>query len=333
MKSFIRHIILDTQAVRIPLRFKKGILSILCFHGVTTHGRFCKTANFEGRHVHKDAFKDLLEYLLKRFNPITLEQLTDYYYAGKTLPENPLFITFDDGFANNYHHAFPVLKSLNCPAVIFLSTGYIENRTGFWVERLEYSIHNTKFERLRTSLLDHDLDLPLNSNEEKETAYRTILRFLKGGSRLSAIEEAVRLICDRLGFPALSRIDGNEDYRFLTWDEVKEMSAHGISFGAHTVHHVNLTFEDLEKARWETQASKHELESRLGRECIAFCYPYGRSGYNDKMEALLKESGFKLGFQLGGKLNDRDTNPMLLNRIPVGWGSRKEDLFWHILRS
>ncbi len=34
-------------------------------------------------------------------------------------------LTFDDGYRDNYQNAFPVLKRLKLPAVIFLSTGYV----------------------------------------------------------------------------------------------------------------------------------------------------------------------------------------------------------------
>jgi len=332
LKNAIKHIILNTQAVRIPLKLKKEMLTIFCFHGVTQYNRMERTGNFKGRQIHRDAFAEILEYILRYFNPISLEQLKGYYYRGKLLPQNPVLFTFDDGLANNYHHAFPVLKRLNCPAVIFLATGYIDNKTGFWVERLEYSVHNTKAKSLKITIMNNDYEFPLNTNTEKEIAYRIILQSLKSGLSFSKIEESVRKVCNHLGFPSLRNIEDNEDYRFLTWDEVKEMAAFGISFGAHTVNHVNLTHEDLERAEWEIRTSKMEIEKNLGTECIAFCYPFGRSGYNSIMEELIKQAGFKFSFQLGGDLNDRNTNPLLLNRIPLGWESKKEEVLWHIIR-
>ncbi|MGD1046149.1 MAG: polysaccharide deacetylase family protein [Bacteroidota bacterium] len=243
-----------------------------------------------------------------------------------------MFITFDDGFSNNYSQAFPILKRLQCPATIFLATAYIDNKAGFWVERLEYSIHNSKIKRLMAHVLGTDFDLPLSTIEEKENAYNVLLRFFKKGFSFSDVDKAVRHVCDHLGFPKLNIIEDNEDYSFLTWENAREMAASGISFGAHTVNHVNLINEDIGKAEWEIKTSKDEIEKQLGKECIAFCYPFGRSGYNSTMESLLKKAGLKFSFQLGSELNNRHTNPFLLNRIPLGWGTKKEDLLWHILR-
>lgn len=332
LKNVVKNIILNTPIVRVLLNFKKEILTILCFHGVTQYSRFGKTGNYEGRHIRKDAFAAILEYLLRYFHPISLGQLEGFYYKKERLPDNPIFITFDDGFSNNYYHAFPVLKQFKCAAVIFVATGYIDNKASFWVERLEYSILNTQLKNFKMAVLDEDFDLPLSTNSERNIAYKTILQFLKAGFTFQKINESVNFICDYLGFHDLDVIGNNEDYRFLTWEEVKEMEGCGISFGAHTVNHVNLIYEDIEKAEWEIKTSKIDIEKHLGKECIGFCYPFGRSGYNTKIEGLLKKAGFKFSFQLGGKLNDRRTNPFLLNRISLGWESKKEDVMWHILR-
>ena len=40
------------------------------------------------------------------------------YVKGKPLPKKIIMITFDDGFYNNYHYAYPLLKKYNCKAVI-----------------------------------------------------------------------------------------------------------------------------------------------------------------------------------------------------------------------
>jgi peptidoglycan/xylan/chitin deacetylase (PgdA/CDA1 family) len=40
--------------------------------------------------------------------------------------EKPVIITFDDGYENNYTKAYPILKKFNFPAVIFLTTDYMD---------------------------------------------------------------------------------------------------------------------------------------------------------------------------------------------------------------
>jgi peptidoglycan/xylan/chitin deacetylase (PgdA/CDA1 family) len=50
---------------------------------------------------------------------------------NRAIPSNVFAITFDDGFENNYAHAWPVLKELNLPATIFLATKYLDSDAPF----------------------------------------------------------------------------------------------------------------------------------------------------------------------------------------------------------
>lgn len=332
-KYLSRKYLIPGEVARHPYQQSTDMMAVLCIHGVTKNRRLRKTANFEGRHIHKDRFREIIRYIRRYFNPIDLAQLEGYYYAEKPLPKHPILITLDDGFANNYYHAFPILKEHDFPATIFLATGYIDNKKTYWVERLEHSISRTRCQMLNINILDKYFALPLKTLREKEYTYMEILRFLKSGFNFSKIDKAVSNICDYLGFSSLTIDEGSEDYRFLTWEQIKEMRKAGITFGAHTVNHVNLAFEDMSNAELEVKESKLAIEKELGAECSTFCYPFGRSGYNEVLEGLLKRSGYKLSFQLGGGLNYKDTNPLLLNRICLAWGMGSRDLVRYIKKT
>ena len=69
-------------------------------------------------------FRRDMEYLLKRgYTPITVQDLIDFY-DGASLPKNPVMITLDDGYANNYHYVFPILKELNIKCVMAVVGAY-----------------------------------------------------------------------------------------------------------------------------------------------------------------------------------------------------------------
>ena len=56
------------------------------------------------------------------YTPISLEELTTAYRAGKSSIQKPVMLTFDDGYLDNYQNLFPLLKKYNVPALIFLIT-------------------------------------------------------------------------------------------------------------------------------------------------------------------------------------------------------------------
>lgn len=48
-----------------------------------------------------------------------------------TLPQKPVLLTFDDGYKDNFTHAYPILKRYNFRATIFLVTRYMGKKNGW----------------------------------------------------------------------------------------------------------------------------------------------------------------------------------------------------------
>ncbi|HSR12547.1 MAG TPA: polysaccharide deacetylase family protein, partial [Thermodesulfobacteriota bacterium] len=76
------------------------------------------------------AFRRQLEYLRKRgFTSVSFENLQDHLTSGCPLPRNPVILSFDDGYADVYTRAFPILKSVGFTATVFLVSEYIGLRS------------------------------------------------------------------------------------------------------------------------------------------------------------------------------------------------------------
>ncbi len=54
------------------------------------------------------------------YNAVSMSDYYDYRSGLKTLPLNPVLITFDDGYTSNYEYAYPLLKKYNLKATIFI---------------------------------------------------------------------------------------------------------------------------------------------------------------------------------------------------------------------
>ena len=69
--------------------------------------------------VSPDLFESDLKYFKDNgYTAVTVNDLIDYVYKNKALPQKIVMLTFDDGYYNNYKYVFPLLKKYNTKAVI-----------------------------------------------------------------------------------------------------------------------------------------------------------------------------------------------------------------------
>ena len=180
-------------------------------------------------------------------------------------------VTFDDGFKNNYTQAFPVLMECGVPATIFLTTGHIGRGMHLlWTERVARLISGMKRPVVRLELGDEPRLWWLRSEAEREQTACAILKLLKRlpiGLREDKIAELVKQ-ADREEPPTTA-----ERYEFLTWDDARAMTAAGIEFGSHTVHHQVLSTLDARQRLEEVVSSKETIERELRQPCRSSAIP------------------------------------------------------------
>jgi peptidoglycan/xylan/chitin deacetylase (PgdA/CDA1 family) len=89
----------------------------------------------ESLSVSPAAFRRQMEIVLESgANPISLDRALDL--LGPEIADRYVCVTFDDGYLDNVEQGEPVLRSLGIPATIFLPTGIIDRRVGyFWFDR------------------------------------------------------------------------------------------------------------------------------------------------------------------------------------------------------
>lgn len=200
------------------------------------------------------------------------------------LPKRALCITFDDGYADNYRIALPILRRLGLPATFFVATGFLDGGCMFNDVVIE-SVRRANVADLELA----DLGLgrhPLGSEEQRVRAIERIL------ARLRYFElERRRRAAFEIGRRAGSRVPSD---LMMTSEEVAALHAAGMEVGAHTVNHPILAEIPLRHARHEMEASRVRLEQITGAPVHLFAYPNGspRRDYNAEHAALAQELGF-----------------------------------------
>jgi peptidoglycan/xylan/chitin deacetylase (PgdA/CDA1 family) len=237
-----------------------------------------------------------LLYLRQHYRIMHIEAALEALYAPEICGDihdrrTPLVLTFDDGYCDNYTHAFALARQWQLPISIYLVPGYIESGACFWwlegkrlvrharvsVATIEGYTYHLAIAQERAALADF-IDMRVRyacSVAERE-------RFL------SSISSTLAVSAD-----SLSREE--EAALPLSWEQVVEMEKSGwVSFGAHTMHHPVLAYlADKREVQREVEACRGVVERHLGHPVRSFAYPVGQMQHigEEALEAV-KRAGY-----------------------------------------
>lgn len=252
-------------------------------------------------------FESQMQYLARHYKIVSMSQLMDHLREGGSSGA-VVGITFDDGYADNYHNAFPILERYRIPATIFLTTGNLDSGERLWFEQLAEALKKTTRE-----YIDVEIDIPrrlwTRTQEERLASNERIfelLRVLEDSERRAQLAEILK----QLGPVACDRKN-----RMLTWDQVRFMGMNRIEFGGHTVNHPFLSRLTPENAAWEISECKRRIEEEVEGPVDYFAYPNGREqdlGAGSK--ELLRAAGYRGAVTTIWGMNYRSTDPMELRR-------------------
>lgn len=77
--------------------------------------------------VHPDLFTEHCTWLAENgYTTISMTQLYDHLFNGAALPENPVVMTFDDGYADAFGYAMPILRQFGMTGTFFIVPSYME---------------------------------------------------------------------------------------------------------------------------------------------------------------------------------------------------------------
>lgn len=242
----------------------------------------------------------------------------------------PLVLTFDDGYQDNYIHAFELARELKVPITIFLIPGYLEKREYFWWREGQRLARAAPLAEVTLEGVKYQLAQPA---EREKLAHRidTMLRYAPSVSEremlLIVIREALHMnvVPDEIGLEEASESPGgvaslkDAGALPLTWAQACEMQESGwISFGAHTMHHQILAcLSDPAEVQYEVEECRRVIEQRLNCAVRSFAYPVGRTEHIGR-EALraVQMAGYDWAVTTVAGVNTPQSDPYLLKRVP-----------------
>ncbi len=280
-------------------------VSVLMYHRVTP-----PSSAFDGCPV--ETFRAQMQWLKHYCLPIGPDELLQHTRELKQV-RPPVLVTFDDGFRDYFDHAYPILKELNIPAVVFLATSFIDAGGMIWTDEVTWAIRNATS---RPTRLPWSVETVFDFSSQRERGHfeymaKLHLKSVPNAERKEKLAQLFKLL---EASPPQTQIER----QMLNWDEVR--AAIGLTtFGGHSHTHPIMSQIDEVEADAEIRACRERILAETGQAPKYFAYPNGRQqDFNDTTRRILKQHGFELAFSTMGGLNDQGTDTMAIKRVHGG---------------
>ncbi|MGH9452775.1 MAG: polysaccharide deacetylase family protein [Terriglobia bacterium] len=285
-KRVVKDALMKSGGLSLATRMAPAGAVVLMYHSIVENPE--TTRDSVGISQPRSSFEAHIRILAKSYNPVSIEQVVQFAHEGHPLPPKSVAVTFDDGFADNYDVALPILNRYRVPATFYIMVNAVETGNPPWYCRLRSAFGATR--RLEWSDPEHPQTCSLATHEDQESALNTVFEI---GARKTGEtqEQFLQRVEKSLEVEPL----GPRDKLMMTWDHVRALRKAGHIVGAHTLSHPNLAHVSGEEAKSEIVGSKKRLEEELGEPIDHFSYPHPALNpqWNPATLELTCEAGFK----------------------------------------
>ncbi|MCK9606080.1 MAG: polysaccharide deacetylase family protein [Methylomonas sp.] len=233
--------------------------------------------------VDKVAFTWHMRLLAKHFNVLSLADALDRM-QNDTLPPRAVCISFDDGYADNYNNALPILRKFNLTATFFIANGFL-NGGRMW--------NDTVIEAIR-----HYPGPVLDLTEIGLGQFDMIYETQKTQASCNVIQQIKHLPIekrDQYTAYIAAQSQNLPDDLMMTSEQLTKLYRSGMEIGGHTVNHPILATLDDETANQEIQQNKLFLTQLLNVAPRFFAYPNGKpdTDYLQKHKQMVMQNGYQ----------------------------------------
>lgn len=222
------------------------------------------------RHKSVSEFEADLDFILKHFTPVSLEEVHSFSKGDKQFSKPSFHLTFDDGLREVYSEVLPILQKKGIPATVFVNPDFVGNKALFF--------------RYKAALLIDELmnlgvdELPIfafdSSIKTKEKWIDWVL-----AARYHQSEQLDQLaILLNIDFARFL----TETKPYLDLEELKTLSKNGIEIGAHSMNHPLYRLISVEEQIKQTTESMAWVKEHFRPKIMAFSFPFTDHGVKNE---------------------------------------------------
>jgi peptidoglycan/xylan/chitin deacetylase (PgdA/CDA1 family) len=306
--AWVRKALLGSAALRLAADLRAPAAAILMYHSVLPDPQ--SQADRLGDISHsQESFRAQMELLSRDYHPISLDDAIRKLRADEDLPKRAVIVTFDDGYADNYEVAMPILNEFGIPATFYVIVDCVEKHTLPWPGRLRFAFHKTRAEFWKDA---SDKSWALGDSPARERAFQAAC----GVCAKSGAQERNDLVT-RIETELGVCLPAESDSLMMTPDRLMSLVDHGHVVGSHTMTHPNMAHVNENEAQWELAESKRRLDSMLGTPIKHFAYPCPALSppWSEHTVQQTRAGGYESAVTTDDGLMQRGQNLLCLPRI------------------
>lgn len=267
-------------------------------------------------------FREQIAFMKSNFNIVTMEQVLEAISTKEKLPEKALLLTFDDGYADNYTVAMPVLEEYGVQGSFFIPGKTFTTHQLLDVNKIHYVLASANIYNLVEDLkkeMDYyrGQEFQYASTEELFAKYAVASRFdiketvfVKQMLQTVLPEKLRNIISSKLFAKYVGVTEEQLAYElYMSEEQIRTMKRHGMFIGIHGYDHYwlgNLPVEQMEK---DISLALDALDEFVDRKQWVMNYPYGN--YNKGVLEYISKQGACLGLTTEVRLADVDKDNSL----------------------
>lgn len=247
-----------------------------------------------------------MQLLRAQFNVLPLAEAARRLQE-RSLPARAACVTFDDGYANNFTLALPVLARWSIPSTLFIATRFLDGGR-MWNDAVIEAIRATRHAEIDLGAIGL-ARWPTASSVERVASAHSLIEAIKYHEPEER-ERAVREIVAR------AEVELPRDL-MMTSAQVKALAGGGMQVGAHTDSHPILKRLASHEAEREIVMGRDRLQEITGAPVRVFAYPNGRPGrdYAAEHVDMVRRAGFDAAVSTAWGCALPGTDPWQLPRV------------------
>lgn len=112
---------------------------------------------------------------------------------------------------------------------------------------------------------------------------------------------------------------------YMTWDQLRELAAAGVSIGNHTASHLHMADASPERNAAAIARSRERFQAELGMDPVLFAYPYGEASLEAR--EIVANAGFEAAFGQHSGVAFTGHDPLYLPRFAFNENFSEIDRF------